>query len=1030
MTSAPPGSRDKALQIRLLGELQVYRKEVPCPLPASRKTRALLAYLAANARRHLRSELCGLFWEDAEDPRAALRWSLTQLRRVLDQRGTSIIHADRESIELRGQAVGTDLEHLSALTGRDIGSAPIAALQEAAALFRGEFLNGLELPGCYRYYEWCGAERESAGRVHEQILTALVERLGSNAKEALVHARALVARNPLNEHGHIAVMRCLAALGRKREARTQYEQCCRIFKRELGLPPSVVLEAARRELDLPREVRGDESGAGAAEASAARVAAPQPRGLVDRDDEVAQFRRAVEGLRTGRATEVLLLSGPAGIGKTRLLDELVHQIADAGGIALRGRAFEAEMIRPFGFWIDVLRALGAGELPASHVEALSSLLQSGATEAVADNRARLFDAVVAALAWLAERKPLAVVVDDLQWIEKSSTALLHFAMRQLAGHAVLFAMAARAGELEDNAAAQTLIAALAQDKRLRRIALDPLPGPHAKTLVRSVAPDIEPDAIVARAQGNPLYLIELARAGVISPGSRSPLDEIFDGRLGRLSHGAGELLQWASAVGGRFSLELLIEACGVELATAGPWLAELERHDFICCADDADYDFSHDLIQQAAYRRVSQPRRRLMHKRIAGLLSRQMVEHPEIAVDVAHHAALGEQHELAAQASVAAGEHGLRLFANRETTEIARRGMRHAERVADDRVRASLGMALLRIQVLAGSASPPRGTSLLAQAVNKTIEEAKALRLHAEVAQGYYLLSVIAQESGELTAAQDATLQAAEAAKATDGLTRARQLANTARCLVELGRDIGPARTLIDQARRLANSAGVNEVEVHWASGLLHNWDGDLDQAAQDMAQAVELARDAEDRWRECRCLGWLAMIELERRRPQQAIARASELKRVAQKLGEGADAPLAEAIEVLARRMSGDHTAELDGAFSALRAADDKSRLAYVLNLAASIQLQAGEMQTAAAIAADALSLAEAIGERNESALAHATLAEVAIAGGDAAQAERQLETLRALLETPGLLSVKAVSAITRASNRLRGRRVVAAAK
>ncbi len=271
---------------------------------------------------------------------------------------------------------------------------------------------------------------------------------------------------------------------------------------------------------------------------------------------------------------------------------------------------------------------------------------------------------------------------------------------------------------------------------------------------------------------------------------------------------------------------------------------------------------------------------------------------------------------------------------------------------------------------------------------------------------------------------------AAEAAKATDSLTRARQLANTARCLFELGRDIGPARTLIDQARRLANSAGVNEVEVRWASGLMHNWDGDLDQAAQEMAQAVGLAREAEDRWRECRCLGWLAMIELERRRLQQAIARASELKRVAHKLGEGADAPLAEAIEVLARRMSGDDSAELDGAIGALRAVDDKSRLAYVLNLAASIQLQAGEVQTAAAIAADALSLAEAIGERNESALAHATLAEVAIAGGDAAQAERQLETLRALLETPGLLSVKAVSAITRASNRLRGRRVVAAAK
>src|SRR5579864_9212361 len=86
----------KAVQIRLLGELEVTREGRALSLPASKKTRALLAYLAATARPHLRQSLCELLWPGPDDPRAALRWTLTKIRDVVDEEGVARIAADRD----------------------------------------------------------------------------------------------------------------------------------------------------------------------------------------------------------------------------------------------------------------------------------------------------------------------------------------------------------------------------------------------------------------------------------------------------------------------------------------------------------------------------------------------------------------------------------------------------------------------------------------------------------------------------------------------------------------------------------------------------------------------------------------------------------------------------------------------------------------------------------------------------------------------------------------------------------------------
>src|SRR6516162_3945993 len=123
--------RQGMLQIRLLGELEVVREGRAQALPASKKTRALLGYLAATGRPALRERLCELLWEGPDDPRAALRWSLTKIRPLLDEKRLA---ADRERVAFEACGAVVDLV---AVRPVDPATANTDALRGAAERFRG-----------------------------------------------------------------------------------------------------------------------------------------------------------------------------------------------------------------------------------------------------------------------------------------------------------------------------------------------------------------------------------------------------------------------------------------------------------------------------------------------------------------------------------------------------------------------------------------------------------------------------------------------------------------------------------------------------------------------------------------------------------------------------------------------------------------------------------------------------------------------------------------------------------------------------
>ncbi len=685
---ARPAACTGAIEIRLFGELSVVRAGRAVALPASKKTRALLGYLVASQRSHTREKLCDFLWEGPEDPRAALRWSLAKIRPLIDEPGLTRLVADRERVAFESLGATTDLHELHTLTSPGLKQAATPDLESAARVIQGELLEGLDLPDCYQYNDWCRGEREAARRLVRSIRMELIGRFENDPDKALALARAMTVSDPLDPFAHATAIRMLGKLGRSKEALRQYEVCKHILNSELHCKPSIEVEQARIEIGVLRVPTTDRPQAVShVVGSIANVPVPNisegiatlamdshfdvpMRPMIGREAEVAILREFVAG-RLLPHKQLLLTLGEPGVGKSRLLAELAALVRADGGRVLKGRAFEAEMVRPYGAWIDALRALDPQlDTPAPFVERASNPADT------ALDRNRLFESVVQRLSqFQADGRITAIIIDDIQWIDEASAALVHYVARALAGSRVRIACAARPGELGDNAAALRLVRNLTREGNVCQIGLSPLDAASTATLARLDYPAVDTARVFEESGGNPMYALEVARALDLGEGPTSSLDAMLHDRLDRLDQTPRSIVTWAATFGRAFSLDVLLRVTGIATADFLRCVDELERRGFIRSANLTEtasgYDFVHDLLRRAAYRTISEPQRRLMHLVIARSLAKLPEAMGSLAGDVAHHAAMGDDAELAARFSLIAAERCLRLCAPREATELA-----------------------------------------------------------------------------------------------------------------------------------------------------------------------------------------------------------------------------------------------------------------------------------------------------------------------------------------------------------------------
>lgn len=939
------------LRIRLLGELELSAGGEVIPLPSSKKTRALLGYLVVTRGEHTRSRLCDLLWEGPADPRAALRWSLSKLRPLVDGERLRI-RADRERVSFEARGVAVDLLELRGALAGGTGDLDVDQLEACCRMFRGELLEGLEMEDCFGYAHWLAGEREKARSLHTQLLARLTTRLVDAPERGLEHARAWVALEPLDECAHSRLIETLTRLGRREEAQRGADACVRLFRRELGRAPGEVVTAALR------------SAPGRSGASQPVPAPPRPvellpardLGLFGRAEECSALERFLDGCQDheGRSAEpqrLLWLSGEAGIGKSRLLSELVERARKRGAATFYGKAFEAEAARPFAIWSEVLGGGLDHEEPAG--------------------RAMLFERVRARLRAGDTGAGTVIALDDLQWIDESSAALVSWLARE-GGPGLLLAAAVRPGEVEDRPSAQRLGRALAREDRLQPLELEPLDEPESVALMRSINPDTDARRLFQLSGGNPLFAIEMARAG---DSGRSPrLRACISERLDRLGDAERELVRAGAAMGRRFSLEIAAVVTGLRPGELLRAAESLEVAGVVRPEGQDEYDFAHDLMRHAAYAELSDPVRRLLHRRIARALSEDPRADAELAPDLARQASLAGEHALAARACVHAGERCLRLFAVEEATSFASRGLTHAP-MLDPAEQRRLSAELLAIEVHAGLGR--RNREALHAQLTHLAEAATANGEHGPARNALYLLSVLDEESGEFVRAEERTLQAVAVGREADPATQAAALANTGRCLAQLERELPRAELFLREAEG-REVPGAASADLAWGLGLLAWHRGDLGEAREQLERALATAREGGNHWAAFECLSRLALVDVAGGQPGRALEREEELRIGAKRLEGGSEGPLAEALMALASYALDPCTeahGALERALTQLRAQDSKAVLAAVLNQAAELDLRRGEAERARARAREALDAARLVGRERQLARAQGML-------------------------------------------------------
>jgi predicted ATPase len=802
------------------------------------------------------------------------------------------------------------LELRQALAAQPAAALPLGELERLAGEFRGDPLEGLDLPDFDAYQAWCVAQRDEARALHSAVLGALVDRLVDDPVRAVEHARRRVQLDPHDVAARAALIRVLGALGRRDEA-------------------------AWHQVDS---------------AAAAPAAAP---GLIGRDAELgvldARLARGAPGFAA------VLVTGEPGAGKSRLLGAWGERARERA-LVFSARAFEADAGRPYAPWLEILRALpGArAELPR------------------ADSEQALFDGVAAELVQAADAAPLVAVLDDVQWLDPGSAALLLHLARAAADRPITVVLGARTGEVDDNAALGRALRGLRQLGAVTELHVAPLAADAIAALVRSVDARADVDRIHAQSRGNPLFALELARAGAAALAAPpASITAAIRDRVDALPEAAATVLRWGAVLERGLSAEELAALAGLDEDATVDAIELLERRALL-----AGDGFAHELVRRAVYAALSEPRRRLMHRRIAQWLARRNQRGEVDVALVAHHAALAHDSALAAETCLGAGRRSLRVFATADAHALARRGLRHAESLADpDRTRRQLELFEV---VLA--ARRPDEVEPVARQVEALAERALDLDCLEHARLGYHLLAWLRWETGAWSDARRFMLQAQLVSRGAGEAEQIVGMAEAARCLVLLEKDLGQAQALALEARARGRAAGVEPSATFAALGMLHLHQGELDDARADLERAVALARAVRDHHDEFQALEQLVQLELERGDHVAAAARATELVELGARFRDGSEAPFAAGLAALVRIARGDDAeAELDAAAETLARVDAKSRLAYLLSRAAWLDVERGAPARAVRRAGAALAAASAVERTTEAALARAVLARVA---------------------------------------------------
>jgi DNA-binding SARP family transcriptional activator len=730
------------LEIRLLGEQRVARAPDAAGRQPSSRALELLAHLVLHAGApQARPRLAGVLWPESTEAQARtnLRRELHHLRALLDDdpslvvRSTALLWCDAPSCRVDVRVF--DTERAAALRAREARdrAGVLRHAQTAIAEYRGELMPGVYDDGV----------AEARDRLHRECvdlcdLAAGALRDAGDLRTATAVCRRRVSLEPLEETGYRALMELQAEAGDIGAAIGTYHRCATVLEQELAVAPGAGISKLVQQL----------LGRSAAPAAATpRIGAPGAR-LVGRVPEWGVLLGRWEAARGGEPG-LVVASGEAGVGKTRLVAELAAVARAEGAVVATAHCFGLPgrlALAPVAEWLRAngLREAVAG-LDRTWRSEVARLVPDGSPEPATESgaagappggsgptgsralvdawqRHRFFEGLARAV--LATDRPVLLVLDDLQWCDQETVAWLAFLLTLAGGSPLLVAATLRRDELDRNPGVAAALRSLRSSGRITDVGLGPLDAASTGRLAsavlgRPIGP-AEEVLLQATTGGYPLFVVEAARtlpgrahAPRPAPERNNPPDlrDVLSHRLQEASPAAQEVAGLASALGRDFGLDLLIEATELGPDALVGAVDELWRRR-ILREHHGGYDFSHDLLRDAAYAAVSPPRRWLLHRRLAQGLELLHEGHLD---DVAGQ--LAEQHDRAGRTDRAlhyfgrAAELAVGVFANADAIRHHQRCLALVARspagaARDDRELAVLQALSAPLNAVHGYASP------------------------------------------------------------------------------------------------------------------------------------------------------------------------------------------------------------------------------------------------------------------------------------------------------------------------------------
>jgi len=502
------------ISCKTLGPIEVTMDgEAPPSELLWRKNLALLVYLARSPNgTRTRDHLTGLLW--AEKSESAARHSLREAIRVLRKTvGEEHLMTEHDQVRLSPGMVELDVDTL-------VACIDASDWEAAASLIRGEFLEGFSVPDASTFEDWLVADRATWRRQSVEVLTqwshTLIER--GQVRQALRAADRALDFEPSREHALQLAMRATALSGDRADALQRYEHHAAHLA-GLGAEPSVETAALADRIRQERSWQLAEAVPSPSTEGAELRRAP----LVGRDAELATLLEAWHACSSHRTAHAIVIDAASGLGKTRLAEELFARTRLDGAAVATIRAVESDHSNPWSGCLGLARgglgdALGAAAAAPESLGAFGKHVPEwadrfGTTPSDRPMAAALGDVVGAIL----DEGPLALFVDDAQWIDRDSLLALLMLLRDHHARPLLVAFtidtAHQRSELDD------LRARLGRDTPGVTVRLNALSADALRQLTAWAVPTYTPDDVDRLARrvatdsaGLPLLAVELLHA--------------------------------------------------------------------------------------------------------------------------------------------------------------------------------------------------------------------------------------------------------------------------------------------------------------------------------------------------------------------------------------------------------------------------------------------------------------------------------------------------------------------------------------